>query len=64
MVVNKNREMRNRLHEILLAGLMILQIVSCDSQFAHAWESLLFSLGAKTVGFRTASLTCGVGVAF
>ena len=36
MVVNKNRKMRNRLHEILLAGLMILQIVSCDSQFAPA----------------------------
>ena len=28
--------MRNRLHKILLAGLMILQIVSCDSQFSPA----------------------------
>ena len=29
-------EMRNGLHKILLAGLMILQIVSCDSLFAPA----------------------------
>ena len=35
-----------------------------DCGLVYSWESLLFSLGAKTVGFRTASLTCGVGVAF